>query len=65
MKRPVNIPFFIAGGLNPTNVHDVLRTCKPHGVDVSSGVEDSKSGKKDLFLIREFIDIVKRGKNDN
>ncbi len=43
----------LAGGLNPKNVCEVIRFVKPHGLDVSSGVE--KNGKKDEDLIARFV----------
>ncbi len=47
----------IAGGLTPNNLEQ-LRGFGFYGVDVSSGVESSK-GKKDLKLVKEFIENAK------
>ncbi len=48
----------LAGGLNPENIQDVLRECKPYGVDVSSGVEHS-AGVKSEDKCRRFINAVR------
>lgn len=44
----------LAGGLHPANVGDVIHRVRPHGVDVSSGVESSP-GVKDPALIESFV----------
>ncbi|MFI5397891.1 MAG: phosphoribosylanthranilate isomerase [Candidatus Binatia bacterium] len=44
----------VAGGLTPENVSDVVRTVRPFGVDVASGIERAP-GKKDWNLMRRFI----------
>ncbi len=45
-------PFFIAGGLNATNVFEALNY-HPYGVDVSGGIETQ--GKKDRLKMEEFV----------
>ena len=49
----------LGGGLTPVNVTDAIRMVRPHGVDVSSGVESSP-GVKDVELIRDFIRTVRK-----
>ena len=47
--------FMLAGGLNPGNVAKAIKITGAPIVDVSSGVETAP-GKKDLGLIRKFIE---------
>lgn len=52
-KLTINVPWLLAGGLDPENVADAIATCKPDGVDVASGVE-SGPGIKNAELVRKF-----------
>ena len=50
----------IAGGLHPDNVGEAVRTLKPFGVDVASGVElPQNPRKKHEGLLRSFVYAVR------
>ena len=53
-------PYFIAGGLDASNVAQVIAQ-NPHAyaVDVSGGVEDSATGLKDAQKMADFVAQVK------
>ena len=47
----------LAGGLNATNIKLAVRSVRPFGVDVSSGVE-SAPGVKDPHRLRTFFEAL-------
>jgi phosphoribosylanthranilate isomerase len=57
--KELGVPVILAGGLNPGNVLNAVRTVRPYAVDVSSGIEESP-GKKSPLLMREFIQGIRR-----
>jgi phosphoribosylanthranilate isomerase len=48
----------LAGGLTPANVEGAIRTVRPYGVDVASGIEELP-GKKSAELMRAFVTAVR------
>lgn len=52
-------PYFLAGGLDPSNVQGAIKVLKPYAVDVSSGVETD--GFKDTSKMAEFVSAVRKG----
>jgi phosphoribosylanthranilate isomerase len=56
--KNLNRDFFVSGGLNDTNIKELLKHIKPYGVDVASGVEE-KPGKKDPKKLEAFIRAIK------
>ena len=50
-------PFMLAGGINSTNVARAIRTVRPYGIDISSGIETE--GVKDDDKIKAFTNIVR------
>ena len=50
-------PFMLAGGIDSTNVARAIRTVRPYGIDISSGIETD--GVKDDEKIKAFANIVR------
>ena len=49
----VNVPVFLAGGLNAGNVRDAIAAVQPYGVDLCSSVRTE--GRLDEAKLREFM----------
>jgi phosphoribosylanthranilate isomerase len=52
----VSKPVFLAGGLKPENIQEAIKTVKPYGVDLCSGVRTD--GKLDLEKLGRFFEII-------
>ncbi len=49
----VDVPIFLAGGLNPSNVSAAVNEVNPYGVDLCSGIRIN--GNLDESLLKEFF----------
>jgi phosphoribosylanthranilate isomerase len=57
IRDAVDVPIFLAGGLNPENVHSAIQQVSPFGVDVCSGLRTG--GKLDPTRLRDFMAAVR------
>lgn len=56
--KDIDRPYFLAGGLEITNVGNAVKTLHPFAVDVSSGIETN--GLKDEVKMAEFVAAVRK-----
>ena len=56
LVKAVNVPVFLAGGLNAGNVREAIQTVQPFGVDICSGVRTE--GKLHKQKLADFINAV-------
>ncbi len=57
--QKIDLPWFISGGINESNIKKIQNLLNPHGIDLSSGVEELpgiKSNNKINNLIKKFYD---------
>jgi len=59
IRDSVNVPVFLAGGLNYENIRQAIDTVQPFGIDVCSGVRTN--GKLDKEKLDLFIGEVFKG----
>ncbi len=55
--------FIVAGGLTPENVGEAIRTFRPWGLDVVTGVE-REPGRKDPEKLRAFVAAVRKAEQE-
>lgn len=55
--KTVKLPVFLAGGLNPGNIHEAVQKVKPFGVDVCSGIRSND--QLDEIKLKQFCAEVR------
>lgn len=55
----IDKPVILAGGLNPDNVSEAIKTAAPYAIDINSGVED-QPGIKNHQLLKQLIATVRQ-----
>ena len=61
LLRDFNRDYFLAGGLNLSNIREVTQNIKPFAVDVSSGIETD--GEKDKSKMEQFVRVIRDVEN--
>lgn len=61
LLRDFNRDYFLAGGLNLSNIREVTQNIKPFAVDVSSGIETN--GEKDKSKMEQFACVIRDAEN--
>ena len=59
-KNKLSNPFFIAGGIDSSNIADIIKKFTPYGVDLSSGIETDgfKDGVKMLEIMKIYHNLT-------
>jgi phosphoribosylanthranilate isomerase len=57
IRREINLPVILAGGLNPANVTKAIKETNPYAVDVLTGVEE-RPGHKSSYKVFRFMHSV-------
>lgn len=54
LRAEIDIPIFLAGGINLANIADAVSKVRPYGIDLCSGVE-AKRGRRDPEKVRALM----------
>jgi phosphoribosylanthranilate isomerase len=57
IREAIDVPLFLAGGLNPANVAAAIREVQPFGIDVCSGLRTN--GALDREKLTEFFSVIR------
>ena len=57
IRKDLNKEFFLAGGINISNIADAIEEFNPYAIDLSSGVETD--GLKDENKIEEIMEVIR------
>jgi phosphoribosylanthranilate isomerase len=57
IREAINVPMFLAGGLNPANVAAAIREVQPFGIDVCSGLRTN--GSLDNDKLSAFMRVIR------
>lgn len=63
IRESIQVPMFLAGGLNSANVADAIAQVNPFGVDVCSGVRTN--GKLDGQKLKSFFEQIRKADRIN
>jgi phosphoribosylanthranilate isomerase len=56
IRKAINIPIFLAGGLNPENVKQAIEKVQPFGLDLCTGVRTND--KLDVVKLENFFNSI-------
>jgi phosphoribosylanthranilate isomerase len=56
LRELVDVPIFLAGGLNADNVAEAIRQVQPFGVDICSGVRSN--GELDEMKLAKYFNCI-------
>ncbi len=56
IRQKLDIPIFLAGGINPNNITEAIRFVQPFGIDLCNGVRTN--GKLDECKLRNLFKII-------
>ena len=57
IRESIDVPLFLAGGLNPSNVGAAISAVEPFGIDVCSGLRTN--GSLDRAKLKAFFQAIK------